>query len=74
MTLYEVKINTSLIVKEINVQTKEKIRLMELGLIEECNLQVKNKSVLKKNLLVIFNNSCFTIGEYIAKNIVVNYG
>ncbi len=74
MNLSEVKLNTECLIKQINLQDEKiKIRLMELGLIEGTKILVKNKSVLKKTLLVIFNYSCFTIKYDIAKNIMVNY-
>ena len=63
---------SNLIVKTIN--SKEKIRLMELGLVENCCLQVLHKSVLKKTLLIAFSNSCFTINEDVAKGVEVFYG
>ena len=67
MTLIEAKINTNLVIKELAINSKEKVRLMELGLIEGCNVLVKHKSLLKKTLLIIFNNSCFTFKENFAK-------
>ncbi len=74
MSLYEVKLNTPCIIKEINVEDEKlNLRLMELGLIFGGKLLVKNKSAYKKTLLVVINNSCFTIKDNIAKQIVVNY-
>ena len=74
MNLYNVKLNTICKVCNINVQNeKTKIRLMELGLVEGVAIYVKNKSLLKKTLLVVFNNSCFTIKENIAQEIEVKY-
>ena len=74
MNLNEVKLNANCIIKSINLQDeKTKIRLMELGLITGTKILVKNKSILKKTLLVFFNYSCFTIKDDIAKNIVVDY-
>ena len=74
MNLNEVKLNANCIIKSINLQDeKTKIRLMELGLIAGTKILVKNKSILKKTLLVFFNYSCFTIKDDIAKNIVVDY-
>jgi len=74
MNLLNAKPNTNLIIKELNIEDeKTKIRLMELGLNVGTNLVVKHKSIFKKTLLVVFNNSCFTLKENYAKNIVVNY-
>ena len=74
MNLSEVKLNANCLIKSINLQDeKTKIRLMELGIIEGTRILVKNKSILKKTLLVVFNYSCFTIKDDIAKNIVVDY-
>ena len=74
MNLNKVKLNAECTIKEINLQDKKtKIRLMELGLVEGTKILVKNKSILKKTLLVIFNYSCFTIKDDVAKNIVVEY-
>lgn len=74
MNLNEVKLNANCLIKSINLQDeKTKIRLMELGLITGTKILVKNKSILKKTLLVFFNYSCFTIKDDIAKNIVVDY-
>ena len=72
MTLGEVKINTNCIVKEVNIlDEKTKIRVMELGVVPGVTICVKHKSISKKTLLVIFSNSCFTINQNVAKNIVV---
>lgn len=74
MSLSEVKLNTPCLVKEINIaDEKTKIRLMELGIVLNTKILVKNKSVFKKTLLVVFNASCFTLKEDVAKMIVVNY-
>ncbi len=74
MTLNEVKLNTPCLIKQINdMDEKTKIRLMELGIVENTKILVKARSVLKKTLLVVFNNSCFTIKENVASAIVVNY-
>ena len=74
MSLNEVKLNTDCVIKEINVQDeKTKIRLMELGLFEGCVVQVNRKSIFKKTLLIIFNSTCFTLKDNLAKEIVVNY-
>lgn len=74
MSLNEVKLNTPCLVKQINnLDEKTKIRLMELGLVENTKIFVKTKSIFKKTLLVVFNNSCFTIKDDVASAIVVNY-
>ena len=74
MNLNEVKLNVNCIVKEVNILDKPtKIRIMELGIIEDVKIIVKHKSLLKKTLIVVFNNSCFTIKDNIAKNIEVLY-
>ncbi len=74
MSLYDVKLNTACKIQSLNVEDEKiKIRLMELGLIEECVVMVKKKSLLKQTLLIVFNSSCFTLKEEIAKSIVVKY-
>ena len=73
MLLVEAKLNTNLIVKNISADEKNKLRLMELGMLEGTQILVKHKSIMKKNLLVVFNHSCFTLNYDVAKNIEVNY-
>lgn len=74
MKLSNVKIATDCVVKSIDVEDeKMKIRLMELGVVVGVKIRVEKKSVLKKTLLVVFNNSCFTLKENFAKKIMVNY-
>lgn len=74
MVLSEVKLNTNCVVKNINISDElTKIRIMELGIVCNTKIMVKHKSMLKKTLLVAFNNSCFTIKENIAKQIEVLY-
>ena len=74
MSLSEVKLNAQAVIKEINIaDTKIKIRLMELGLIIVTKIVVKNKSIMKKTMLVVFNATCFTLKDNLAKEIVVNY-
>ena len=73
MLLTDAKLKTNLMVKNINAEESDKLRLMELGLYKGCNIVVKHKSVLKKNLLIFFNNSCFVLGVNIAKEIEVEY-
>lgn len=74
MSLNDVKLNCTSIIKEINIDNYQtKIRLMELGLNVGTRVIVKHKSLLKKTLLVAFENSCFTLKENFARNIVVEY-
>ena len=74
MSLSEVKLNAEAVIKEINIaDTKIKIRLMELGLNIGTKIVVKNKSIMKKTMLVVFNATCFTLKDNLAKEIVVNY-
>lgn len=74
MTLLEAKLNTNLILKNINTDEKTKLRLMELGLIVGNKILIKKRSGLKRTLLVVFSNACFTINAEIAKEIEVCYG
>ncbi len=74
MSLSEVKLNTSCVVKAVNIKNETiKIRLMELGVVEGCKIMVSKKSVFKKTLLVIFANCCFTLKDNLAKEIEVEY-
>ena len=74
MNLNEVKLNANCVVKSVNILDElTKIRIMELGIIRNVNIIVKHKSLLKKTLLVVFNNSCFTLKENFAKSIEVLY-
>lgn len=74
MSLSEVKLNTKCVVKSVNIQNeKTKIRLMELGIVEGCEIVVSRKSVLKKTLLIIFCSTCFTLKDNLAKDIEVEY-
>lgn len=74
MSLSDVKLNTDCVVKSVNIKDeKTKIRLMELGLVDGVIVQVNRKSVLKKTLLIIFNSTCFTLKDNLAKEILVNY-
>ena len=74
MNLNQVKLNTPCLVSKINVSDElTKIRIMELGIVRNAIIEVKHKSLLKKTLLVLFNNSCFVIKENVAKNIEVVY-
>ncbi|MBR1988389.1 MAG: ferrous iron transport protein A, partial [Clostridia bacterium] len=66
------KINQKCIIESIeNLDFKLKVRLMELGLVRGTNLYVKNKSILKKTLLIVFASSCFSLSTKIADNIMV---
>lgn len=74
MSLSEVKLNVPTIIKEINIlDMKIKIRLMELGLNIGTKIIVKNRSIMKRTMLIVFNFSCFVLKENLAKEIVVNY-
>ena len=74
MSLSEIKLNVEAVVKEINIiDRKIKIRLMELGLNVGTKILVKNRNVMKRTMLVVFNSSCFTLKENLARNILVNY-
>ena len=73
MLLCDAKLNTNLVVKKIKAEQVDKLRIMELGLNVGTYIIVKHKSILKNNLLLHFNNSCFVLGVDIAKNIEVNY-
>ena len=74
MTLNDVKLNTECIIKQVEViDEKTKIRLMELGLVEGSVVKVNRKSILKKTLLIIFNFSCFTLKDNLARKIMVDY-
>lgn len=74
MSLSDVKLNVDCVIKSVGVKDeKTKIRLMELGLIEGSIVQVNRKSVLKKTLLIIFNSTCFTLKDNLAKEILVKY-
>ncbi len=74
MELSKVKLKSDCVIKSIEIEDeKTKFRLMELGVIVGAKIRVERKSVLKKTLLIIFNNSCFTLKENLAKEIQVNY-
>lgn len=74
MNLNEVKLNALCVVENVNIQDENFcMRIMELGIINGCKITVKHKSLLKKTLLVVFNNSCFTIKDNLAKFIEVSY-
>lgn len=74
MSLSNAKLNTMCVIKKISIKNEKiKIRLMELGLVEGCEIYVSKKSLLKKTLLVNFCSSCFTLKENLAKDIEVFY-
>ncbi len=74
MSLKDIKLNTKCIIKSVNLTNEKlKLRLMELGLIEGCVVEVKKKSVLKKTFLIIFNSTYFTLKDNLASEIEVVY-
>ena len=74
MNLSDVKINTPCVVKSVKIQDdKLKFRLMELGLIEECEIVIYKKSISKKTLLIFFAGLCFTLKLNLAAQIEVEY-
>lgn len=74
MSLYDAKLNTECVVKDIILDDeKTKIRLMELGIVAGTKIKVTRRSLGKKTLLIVFHSSCFTLKENIAKAIMVNY-
>ena len=74
MKLSKAKINTKCVIKSVCVKNEKiKFRLMELGLVENCQLIVFKKSVLKKTLLIDFAHSRFTLKENLANEIEVEY-
>ena len=74
MNLSNIKLNTPGVVKEIKLnESKMKYRLMELGLIEGCEIVVVKKSIFKKTLLLFFAGLCFTLKQNLAEQIEVEY-
>jgi len=74
MDLTEAKLNTNCKIIQMDIENeKVKIRLMELGLNVGTILKVEKKSALKQTLLLVFNNSCFTLKRDIAKFLKINY-
>lgn len=74
MNLYDAKLNTDCVIIDLILDDeKTKIRLMELGLVKGTRIKVTRKSARKKTLLVVFNSSCFTLKDNIARTIMVNY-
>lgn len=74
MNLTDVKIGAECIIKSVDIADhKNKIRLMELGLVNGAKVKVKNKSVFKHTLLIIFNMSSFTLKDNLAKEVQVEY-
>ena len=74
MTLSDIKQNSKCKIVSVNILDElTKIRIMELGLVEGTIVVVKNRSLLKKTMLIAFQNSCFTIKENIAQMVAVEY-
>ena len=74
MKLSQAKLNCKCIIKSVDIKDeKTKFRLLELGLIEGCEIYVSRKSIFKKTLIVIFCASCFTLKEDVAQGIEVAY-
>ena len=74
MNLNNVKLNKSCVVKNVLIEDElTKIRIMELGIVPKTKIMVKHKSMFKKTLLILFNNSCFSINKNIAEGIEVEY-
>lgn len=74
MNLSEAKLNSECIVIDFDIaDEREKIRLMELGLVKGVKVKVVKKSVGKKTLLIIFNSSCFSLKDNLANGVIVNY-
>lgn len=74
MNLGQAEINKTVIITDVLVNDfKTKIRLMELGLVKNTKIKTIKNSILKKNLLIVFSNSCFTLSIDLAKDIMVEY-
>ena len=74
MNLNEIKLNTNGVVVEVNIKDEQtQIRLMELGIVKGTIIRVVKKSTFKKILLVVFNSTCFTLKDNLAKEIGVKY-
>lgn len=73
MLFIDAKIKTLLVIKNIDLDEKTKLRLMELGLTVGAKILIKHKSLNGRNLLLNFCNSCFTIGCDLAKFVEVEY-
>ena len=74
MNLNEIKLNTNSVVTAVNIKDEQtRIRLMELGIFEGTIIRVVKKSTFKKTLLVVFNSTCFTLKDNLAKEIEVKY-
>ena len=74
MNLNEIKLNTNGVVVEVNIKDEQtQIRLMELGIVKGTIIRVVKKSTFKKILLVVFNSTCFTLKDNLAKEIEVKY-
>ena len=74
MKLSSVELKRKYVIESVETfDFKTKIRLMELGLVPGTSLYVKNRSILKKTLIVVFASSCFSISSKHAENIMVKY-
>lgn len=74
MKLSQAKLNAKCIIRSVNISNEQtKIRLMELGLIDGCEVKIVKKSILKKTLLIIFCATCFTLKDNLANEIEVEY-
>lgn len=74
MNLSQAKINKLCEITSVQVEDfATQIRLMELGLTFGTKIKLVRKSCLKKTLLVVFVNSCFTLKENLASKIEVRY-
>lgn len=74
MRLVDVKINRNCVIKNIDIEEMTlRLRILELGLVPNTKIYVKNISLLKKTLLVVFAHSCFSLSSKIASKILVDY-
>ena len=73
MTLDQVKINNSVLISQITLNDmKIKRRLCDLGIYSGQTVNVLNKSVLKKTILISVKNYTLSVQKNIAKFIEVN--
>lgn len=74
MKLSEVELNKFCVIKSVDVDDeKTRFRLMELGLVSRCKIQVTKRSIFKKTLLIIFCSTCFILKTNLAEQIEVCY-
>ena len=74
MNLYNAELNRKCVVKNVEIENRSaKIRIMEIGIVPNTFIFIKNKSILKKILLIVFNSNCFTMPKSMAEKIVVEY-